>query len=104
MVKTLLSYLSNENIVTFISGDLDTFEEALTLDFLRQENVLDKDILDQEIGKDRLLASKQTLAYEYLKKIIPPAYRYNIKYWSLDKQRFPELLYQRRLLQHRQLG
>ena len=36
VVKTLLSYLSNENIVTFISEDLETFEEALTLDFLRQ--------------------------------------------------------------------
>lgn len=85
VVKTLLSYLSNENIVTFISGDLDTFEEALTLDFLRQENVLDKGILEQEIGKDKLLVSKKILAYEYLKKIIPPAYRYNIKYWSLEE-------------------
>ena len=28
VVKTLLSYLSNENIVTLISGDLDTFEET----------------------------------------------------------------------------
>lgn len=85
VVKTLLSYLSNENIVTFISGDLETFEEALALDFLRQENVLDKDILEMEVGHARLLDSKKMLAYEYLKKIIPPAYRYNIKYWSLEE-------------------
>lgn len=85
IVKTLLSYLSNENIVTFISGGLETFEEALALDFLRQENVLDKDILDKKVGNDTLLASKKKLAYEYLKKIIPPAYRYNIKYWSLEE-------------------
>ncbi len=85
VVKTLLSYLSNENIVTFISGDLETFEEALALDFLRQENVLDKDILDKKVGHITLLDSKKMLAYEYLKKIIPPAYRYNIKYWSLEE-------------------
>lgn len=86
VVKTLLSYLSNENIVTFISGDLETFEEALTLDFLRQENVLNKDILDKKMGSNTLLASKKQLAYEYLKKIIPPAYRYNIKLWSLEEK------------------
>ena len=86
VVKTLLSYLSNENIVTFISGDLETFEEALTLDFLRQENVLDKDILDKKMGSQTLLASKKQLAYEYMKKIIPPAYRYNIKLWSLEEK------------------
>lgn len=86
VVKTLLSYLSNENIVTFISGDLETFEEALTLDFLRQENVLDKDILGVKMGSDTLLASKKQLSYEYLKKIIPPAYRYNIKFWSLEEK------------------
>ncbi len=85
VVKTLLSYLSNENIVTFISGDLETFEEALSLDFLRQENVLDKNILDKKVGNTTLLDSKKKLAYEYLKKIIPPAYRYNIKYWSLEE-------------------
>lgn len=85
VAKTLLSYLSNENIVTFISGDLESFEEALALDFLRQENVLDKDILDKKVGNTTLLASKKVLAYEYLKKIIPPAYRYNIKYWSLEE-------------------
>lgn len=85
VVKTLLSYLSNENIVTFISGDLETFEEALSLDFLRQENVLDKNILDKKVGNTTLLDSKKKLAYEYLKKIIPPAYRYNIKYWTLEE-------------------
>lgn len=85
VVKTLLSYLSNENIVTFISGDLETFEEALTLDFLRQENVLNENILNEKVGNNTLLDSKKLLAYEYLKKIIPPAYRYHIKHWSLEE-------------------
>lgn len=86
IVKTLLSYLSNENIVTFISGDLDTFEESLTLDFLRRENILKEDILGAKMGSETLLERKKQLAYEYLKKIIPPAYRYNIKFWSLEER------------------
>lgn len=86
VVRTLLSYLSNENIVTVISGDLETFEEALTLDFLRKENALNNDILEKEFGNQSILNSKKKLAYEYLKKILPPAYRHNIKYWSLEEK------------------
>lgn len=86
VVKTLLSYLSNENIVTLISGDLETFEEALTMDFLRQEKALEKDILGERIGKNLLLDSKKRLTYEYLKKILPPVYRHNIKHWSLEER------------------
>lgn len=86
VVKTLLSYLSNENIVTLISGDLETFEEALTMDFLRQEKALEKDILHERIGNKSVLNSKQQLAYEYLKKILPPVYRHNIKHWSLEER------------------
>lgn len=86
VVKTLLSYLSNENIVTIISGDLNTFEEALTIEFLRQEKALDKNVMEQKyLGNDEtLLNRKKILAYEYLKKVIPPTYRHNIKYWSLS--------------------
>lgn len=93
VVKTLLSYLSHPRIVTFISGDTKTFEEALALDFLRQEQALDARVFERaydsagEAGKDgSLLERKKTLAYEYLKKIIPPAYRRTIKYWSLEER------------------
>jgi len=92
VVKTLLSYLSNENIVTIISGDLETFEEALILDFLRQEKVvLDTGVLNNYSKKDRvgrktILESKRQLAYEYLKKILPPIYRHIIKHWSLEEK------------------
>lgn len=92
VVKTLLSYLSHPRIVTFISGDIQTFEEALTLDFLRQEKALDKNVYDQtfysslEQERSVLLKRKKTLAYEYLKKIIPPAYRWSIKRWSLEER------------------
>lgn len=93
VVRTLLSYLSNPRIVTFISGDIENFEEALTLEFLRQEQALRADVFEktyysvtEDNESSRLLERKKSLAYEYLKKIIPPAYRRNIKYWSLEER------------------
>ncbi len=91
VVKTLLSYLANKNIVTFISGDLETFEEALTVEFLRQEKVLKGDIMEKTFlakgaNEKNFLESKKQLAYEYLKKILPPVYRHYIKEWSLEER------------------
>lgn len=93
IVRTLLVYLSNPRIVTFISGDLETFEEALTLEFLRQEEALRKDVFRETYyavngNSDRtgLLERKKILAYEYLRKIIPPAYRRAIRDWSLEER------------------
>lgn len=91
IVRTLLVYLSNPRIVTFISGDIRTFEEELTLEFLRQEGALREDVfrktfftVNEDSGRNSLLERKKLLAYEYLKKIIPPAYRRTIRYWSLE--------------------
>lgn len=93
VVRKLLSYLSHPRIVTFISGDMQTFEEALTLDFLRQENALHKKLFEETYfsveGEEQncsLLERKKEMAYEYLKKIIPPAYRKRIKHWSLEER------------------
>lgn len=91
IVRTLLVYLSNPRIVTFISGDMATFEEELTLEFLRQEGALQEAVfhetyyaVNETSEGSHLLERKKTLAYEYLKKIIPPAYRRTIRYWSLE--------------------
>ena len=93
VVRTLLSYLSHPRIVTFISGDIEIFEEALTLEFLRQEKALDSNVFNTAFysvsgdqGDSRLLERKKNLAYEYLKKIIPPVYRRTVKYWSLEER------------------
>ena len=92
IVRTLLVYLSNPRIVTFISGDIETFEEELTLEFLRQEEALREDVFREtfysvnSISGSSLLERKKTLAYEYLKKIIPPAYRRMIRYWDLEER------------------
>lgn len=87
VVKTLLSYISHPRIITILSGDLDTFEEALTVDFVRQENALVTGVLNENFltqSSESLLKRKKILAYEYLKKIVPPVYRHNVKSWSLE--------------------
>lgn len=88
VVKTLLSYLSNSNIITFISGDIDTFEEALTLDFLRKEQAMDNGVFHEIFynGEDNLLTRKKQLAYEYLKKVLPPMYRHQVQVWHLEER------------------
>lgn len=97
VTKTLLSYLSHPNIITVISGDLDTLEEALSIDLLRKEGALSSSVWEgQFLGSSKsdantdkctkLISRKKSLAYEYLKKILPPAYRHNIIHWSLDKR------------------
>lgn len=93
IVGTLLVYLSNPRIVTFISGDMGTFEEELTLEFLRQEGALSEEVFresyygaDAASGGISLLERKKTLACEYIKKIVPPAYRRTIRYWALEER------------------
>ncbi|WP_369282231.1 hypothetical protein [Oscillibacter sp. GMB15532] len=103
VVKTLLSYLNHPQMVILISGDLDTFEEALTLDFLRKDGALQAKLLKEEFLQDEkektsqgtvgtppqgtpdgsLLRHKQQLAYEYMKKILPPLYRHSVKQWDI---------------------
>lgn len=93
IVRTLLVYLSNPRIVTFISGDIETFEEELTLEFLRQEEALKEGVFQESFYESskysdggRLIERKKTLSYEYLKKIIPPVYRRTIRYWGLEQR------------------
>lgn len=94
VVKTLLTYFAHPRIITFISCDLETFEESLTLEFLRQEKIEDAAFLSvnflQGIQKDNddknILKRKNILAYEYLKKILPAKYRYRINEWNLQKR------------------
>lgn len=88
-VRTLLAYISHPRIVTVLAGDLETFEEALTLDFIRQEQMVRADIFQTNFvvangEKDKYLERKKTLTYEYLKKVMPVIYRHNLREWSLE--------------------
>lgn len=89
VARTLLAYLSHPRIVTVLSGDLQTFEEALTIDFLRKEHALSGDIanihfLDADSGA--FLERKKELSYEYIKKVLPAPYRHHVKVWDLNSR------------------
>lgn len=87
-VRTLLAYISHPRIVTVLAGDLDTFEEAMTLDFIRQEQMVRTGVFNETfiVGNDeddQYLKRKKSLTYEYLKKVMPVVYRHNLREWSL---------------------
>lgn len=92
VVRTLLGYISHPCVVTVLAGDIEVFGEALTLDFLRQEEMLGKGgiqfnytVTQAQPGDERkkLLNRKKDLAYEYLKKVMPPMNRHSISVWTL---------------------
>lgn len=98
LVKTLLSYLSHPAIVTVLAGDISIFGEALTLDFLHKEKIPDSEYLQNsylvektqyghDTTEEKMLERKKQLAYEYLKKVMPPNNRHFIVNWSLSSKR-----------------
>lgn len=98
LVKTLLSYLSHPAIVTILAGDIVIFGEALTLDFLHNEQIPDSEFTEKSflveksqygdnIEDKKMLGRKKELAYEYLKKVMPPNNRHFIVNWSLASKR-----------------
>lgn len=94
VVRTLLGYISHPRVVTILAGDIEVFGEALTLDFLRQEELLGKDGIKEIYTVSResaqksqdLLSRKKELAYEYLKKVMPPTNRHSISVWTLSNR------------------
>lgn len=63
IVRTLLAYLSHPRIVTVISGDMETFEEALVLDFIRADGIPNPRNL-----KETFVLSHATAGNEFLSR------------------------------------
>lgn len=92
VISTVMRYLTHPNIVTFICGDYKVFSEMLTLDFLQKENLIDTNIMEKiytaydEKDIEGYLLDKENTAlnlrkirgYDFLKKILPPALRYEM--------------------------
>lgn len=96
--ETFLTFLSNAHIVTFISGDYDLFLQSVTIKLLEKEKIY-------HYGMDRIYlfgkTEKQYQAIElikkraeyFLKKILPPMYRFEIRW--LDNQKKSLLKYKK---------
>lgn len=87
VLETLLRYLSHSNIVVFVAGDYLTFKETITLSYLKEDGLLDKELMVQTFEKKSALEIRQTLAYDYLKKVLSPALRYELKTLSLENKK-----------------
>lgn len=87
VLETIMRYLSHANIVVFVAGDYLTFKETITLKYLKDDGLLYKDLLNETFEKCTALEVRQTLAYDYLKKVLSPALRYELKKYNLDEKK-----------------
>lgn len=95
VLETIIRYLAHSNIVTFVSGNYKTFEETITLRYLEQDGLLDKELLEINFTnstndlKNNAMRIRKKLTYDYLKKVLSPALRYHLtKIKDEDKYNF----------------
>lgn len=84
-LDTILRYLKHPNVVVFVSGDLNKFEEALIIEELFAEDAYKLEGKITIKNKD-IVESKKDIIYEFLKKIMPYSNRYNLNKLS-DKEK-----------------
>ncbi|MBO3386695.1 hypothetical protein JJB46_00290 [Clostridium perfringens] len=92
VLNTTMRYLTHPNIVTFICGDYKVFSEMLTIEFLKNENLLESELMQkiytpyEENNIDNYASFTENTAinlrkirgYDYLKKMLPSALRYEM--------------------------
>lgn len=103
VLETIMRYLCHPNIVVFIAGEYNAFKEALTIEFLRRDNLLDARMMmnnyineleepksknesslfnfneeDKNNTSEMALNIRKNLAYDYLKKVLSPALRFEL--------------------------
>lgn len=96
VLETIRNYLNHPNIVVFVSGDFKVFSEIVCLEFLRKESVSNKDydqvfipiyqVKDNNVNKYSALELRKDRSQEYLKKVLPPSFRFEMEKLS-DKEK-----------------
>ncbi|WBW96311.1 hypothetical protein [Oceanirhabdus sp. W0125-5] len=93
IIDAMMKYTCHPNVVCILSGDYEILNESITLSLLESEKLAkDFEYAHTEIFKDSkvmdgefsLLDRKKYLTHEYLKKILPPAFRHNVVTWNLS--------------------
>ncbi|MGH0522075.1 hypothetical protein [Bacillus toyonensis] len=89
VLETIRNYLNHPNIVVFVSGDFKVFSEIICLEFLRKEGVNSEDynevfipiqqLQEQKINFFTALELRKERSQEYLKKVLPPSFRFYMK-------------------------
>lgn len=88
VLSTIYRYLKHPNIVVFVAACYDTLVEALTISYLKKDNLLYQDLLRQDYVNgnspenteafNNALFTKNRLAKECILKVLPSHSRYNI--------------------------
>jgi DNA repair protein SbcC/Rad50 len=91
VLDVIRMYLTHKSIVVFVSGEYNTFAEALTLDFLQREKIPDIHYNEEFVPRSReellfglttnktVLQTRIQLSQEYLKKTLPPSFRHEMQ-------------------------
>jgi hypothetical protein len=83
LLESIITYLSRANIMIFIAGDYDNFEERILLNYLRKDKVLEKELYEERLfnksSNESAVENRRKLAGDFLKKLLTPAYRYYLK-------------------------
>lgn len=83
ILNVILRYLSHPNLIVFVTGNYRTFSEVLTINSLEKDKILNKQMekcFFSETAKDTesALEVRKILIQDLLKKVLPPAFRYNM--------------------------
>jgi len=105
VLDTIIKFLTHENIVVFVSGDYKVFFETTTIELLKKEGLLDVQLLDRNftysedeyildegiLTIQNTLTRKKEYAQEFLKKVMPPTFRYEMP--TLNNEQKAEFYY-----------
>ena len=101
VIELVLRYLQHPNVVIICGWNQEQFQNHLSMEFLRNQGVLDSNYLNTSFGFDDVfmerqrshytaLISARRLAQDNLKKAFPPSQRYEIRGLSLrERASFP---------------
>lgn len=82
ILMDILSYFSHPNIVVFISGDYEVFEQSVMTFFMKETKDITLKFSDSR--KEKEIGFAKDRAEYFLKKVLPPSYRFYIQEFSDD--------------------
>ncbi|SHJ10508.1 hypothetical protein SAMN02745163_01315 [Clostridium cavendishii DSM 21758] len=85
LIDAVMAYTCHPNIICFLSGDYEILSESITLALLENEKLATTSLVENNElfdSKHNLISRKKYLAHEYLKKVLPPAFRHNVIKWN----------------------
>lgn len=89
LFKCILHFLSIPNIIIFVGGDYQKFNEKLTIEYLKEDDLLAKDLMEISFSENNDLNShvmKKRLASDFIKKILSPNNRYYLKEYKVNER------------------